>query len=338
MKGNIPVVLANKRYEVVFGDFEALNPNDLFPSAEKCLIVTDSTVLSLHREKIAAFSAAFRGKTYTCVLEPGESNKNIQAVEKIIDALGENNFSRKDAVFAVGGGVVSDIAGFAAGVFKRGIRYATAPTTLLAMVDASVGGKTGFDTSFGKNSVGLFNQPEGVFIDTAFLETLPENIYREGMAEAVKCGLIAGGELWENIKNRAGTEQIIRGCVELKAEIVAGDEFDNGKRHVLNLGHTLGHAIEEASDYTIPHGFSVSMGLSCVYPKVDPVLELYGLPTSKDLKIKEKLLEKAFENVKFDKKAAGNGLIDVVTVKKPGDVEITRMSDADFRRLIVGNV
>lgn len=335
----VTVDTGRESYDVAFGRFEeTFDVDAAFGGAEKCLVVTDENVAEALGGRIT--EALFRRKTeiITCVLRPGEHNKNMLSLEKIIDYLGKNEFKRSDVLISFGGGVVSDLAGLAAGLYMRGIRYYSVPTTLLAMVDASVGGKTGIDTGIGKNTIGMFYQPGGVIVDKSFLETLPEEKMKEGFAEAIKCGLIAGGELYEDIKNKSDVGKIIYGAVKLKAEIVGRDELDRGERHLLNLGHTLGHAVERASDYKIAHGFAVAIGLSAIYPESDGILSAYGLPTRKYLKENGDLFEKALDLIGNDKKSVSNNEIDVVLVNKPGDCIIKRMKADDFGRIIRDNV
>lgn len=335
----VTVDTGREAYDVAFGKLEeVLNVDAVFSGAEKCLVVTDENVADAFGDRIT--EALFRRKTeiITCVLHPGEHNKNMLSLEKIIDYLGKNAFKRSDVLISVGGGVVSDLAGLAAGLYMRGISYYSVPTTLLAMVDASVGGKTGIDTEMGKNTIGMFYQPSGVIVDKSFLETLPEEKMAEGYAEAIKCGLIAGGELYDNIKNKADIEKIIYGAVKLKAEIVGRDELDKGERHLLNLGHTLGHAIERAADYKIPHGFAVAIGLSAIYPEADGILKAYNLPTREYLRENGDLFNKALDLIGSDKKSVSNDEIDVLLVNKPGDCIIKRMKADDFRRILRDNV
>ncbi len=201
---------------------------------------------------------------------PGESSKTRETWARLIDALLEGGFGRDSAIIALGGGVVGDLAGFVAATFMRGVPLLAVPTTLLAMVDASVGGKTGINTAHGKNLIGAFHPPVGVVADLRTLLTLPDPTFRSGLAEAVKHGLIADEEYFEWLGANAREvlardlptlTHLVRRSVELKASIVGRDERETGERAVLNTGHTLGHALEHASAYRLDHGEAVALGL-----------------------------------------------------------------------------
>jgi 3-dehydroquinate synthase len=201
---------------------------------------------------------------------PGEASKSRDEWCRLTDALLARGFGRDSAVIALGGGVAGDLAGFVAATYMRGVPYLQAPTTLLAMVDASVGGKTGVDTPQGKNLVGAFHPPMAVVSDPRVLRTLPEREYRGGLAEAVKHGLIAGRKYFEWMereaaallaRDEAALTRLVRGSVEIKAEVVSGDEREAGRRAVLNAGHTVAHALEQATGYGLPHGEAVALGL-----------------------------------------------------------------------------
>ncbi len=234
---------------------------------------------------------------------PGESTKTRETWARLIDALLEGDFGRDSAIIALGGGVVGDLAGFVAATFMRGVPVLAVPTTLLAMVDASVGGKTGINTAHGKNLIGAFHPPVGVVADPRTLLTLPDPIFRGGLAEAIKHGLIADEEYFEWLGTEASRVlardlptlmHLVRRSVELKASIVGRDEREIGERAVLNAGHTLGHALEHASAYRLDHGEAVALGLlaECriaeavglaeggLADRVGRVLGLLNLPTT----------------------------------------------------------
>jgi 3-dehydroquinate synthase len=204
------------------------------------------------------------------VVPAGEASKTRDRWADLSDALLERGFGRDSGLVALGGGVVGDLAGFVAATYLRGIPYLQAPTTLLAMLDASVGGKTGVDTAHGKNLIGAFHPPVAVVADPRVLKSLPERQYRAGLAEAVKHGLIADadyfawlGDQVERIETRDSETlaRLVRWSVEIKASVVADDERESGRRAILNAGHTVAHALEHASDYTLPHGEAVALGL-----------------------------------------------------------------------------
>jgi len=234
------------------------------------LIVTDRNVEPLYAAPLKEALASSGRKVEMVVLEPGEEGKTMAAVMQVIWALLEAGADRKSLVVAVGGGVVGDIAGFAASIFMRGIPYVQVATTLIAQTDSSVGGKTGADLPQGKNLVGAFHQPSAVFADLDCLATLPERELSNGLAEVVKYGLIEGeslfGYLEENMdmalgRDGAVLEEIVERSCKIKQGIVQVDERETGLRRILNLGHTVGHALESVSDYKISHGEGVAIGL-----------------------------------------------------------------------------
>ncbi len=197
----------------------------------------------------------------------GENAKNSEHFLHILNFLAESQFHRQDVIIALGGGVVGDLAGFAAACYMRGIPYIQVPTSLLAMVDSSVGGKTAINLPAGKNLCGAFHQPAAVLCDTETLDTLPEDIFRDGCAEVIKYGILYDPTLFAHLEEMGmafDREKVIARCVELKRDAVEADEFDTGIRRKLNLGHTLGHAIEAESGFTISHGTAVAIGMAMV--------------------------------------------------------------------------
>ena len=256
----------------------------------------------------------------------GEEHKTIHGAEFVLRGLVEAGAERGDLVVAVGGGVVGDIAGFCASVYQRGIRHVQVPTTLVAQVDSAYGGKTGVDLPEGKNYVGSYQQPVAVVCDPATLDTLPEAELAAGYVEVVKTALIAGGRLWARVRQGGpvDAEQIL-GCVRLKLDVVASDERDSGRRHVLNLGHTIGHAVEAATGYgSYRHGEAVGIGLLCALrlsgrdalrEEVAALLEARGLP----LAFTGASSEDVLAAVQRDKKRAG-GSVPFVLVEAPGQV------------------
>ena len=206
----------------------------------------------------------------TLAFPPGEPSKTRDQWARLTDALLEQGYGRDSGIVAFGGGVAGDLAGFVAATYMRGLPYVQVPTSLLAMLDASVGGKTGVDTAQGKNLIGAFHPPVAVLADPRALATLPERDYRGGMAEAVKHGLIADAEYFAWMeretdallrRDESALTQLVRRSVEIKAEVVSGDERESGRRAILNAGHTVAHALEHATAYGIPHGEAVALGL-----------------------------------------------------------------------------
>lgn len=270
-------------------------------SGRRLALVTDTGVAPLFREWR-------RGATDTLelaaelVVPAGEASKTRATWAQLSDALLERGFGRDSAILALGGGMVGDLAGFVAATYLRGIPYLQVPTTLLAMLDASVGGKTAVDTPHGKNLIGAFHPPVAVAADPRALLTLPEREFRSGLAEAVKHGLVASREYFEWLagsadavlaRDEATLAELVRGSVRIKAAVVAEDEREAGRRAILNAGHTVGHALEHASRYGLAHGEAVALGLvaECrlaealglapegVARAVARLLERFGLPT-----------------------------------------------------------
>ncbi len=230
-------------------------------------IIADARVQGLYRS--GQWDAApWAGDSLS--FEPGEKSKTRETWAELTDQLTERGFGRDAGLVALGGGVTGDLAGFVAATYMRGIPYLQVPTTVLAMLDASVGGKTGVDTPSGKNLVGAFHPPAAVIADPRTLETLPEREYRAGLAEAVKHGLIADKSYlaWIESNTEAigkrdleALVHLVRRSVEIKAHVVSDDERESGRRAILNAGHTIAHALEQASGYTVPHGEAVALGL-----------------------------------------------------------------------------
>ena len=237
------------------------------PEAEKAAIVTDDNVEQLWADRLEDALRDANYETTRFVLPHGETQKNPASYFSLLTFLAEEGLSRTDAVLALGGGTVCDLAGFAAATYLRGVTLGMLPTTLLAMADAAVGGKTGIDLPAGKNLVGAFYQPVFVLCDTDTLLTLPPQRFSEGCAEILKCAVLGDTGLFETLRIEGrdfDREMVIAACIEQKAVCVAADEHDRGQRRLLNLGHTVGHAIETRSNYTVSHGVAVAMGLAVI--------------------------------------------------------------------------
>jgi shikimate kinase/3-dehydroquinate synthase len=273
---------ASGEYPVFFG--RGLATSGFFhPADGRRFVLSDESVARLHPV----------GGDWSLTVPAGESSKTPARAAAVLSAMAEAGVTRADILAAVGGGVVGDIGGFCAAVYQRGIRWAGVPTTLVAQVDSAFGGKTGVDLPEGKNYMGAYHQPSAVLVDPDTLSTLPPEELAAGYAEVVKTALIAGGRLWARVR-RGGEvdDETILGCIQTKLSVVAEDERDSGRRQVLNLGHTIGHAIETASGYrTYRHGEAVALGLLCALrhssraPLRDEVAELlrsHGLPTRLD--------------------------------------------------------
>lgn len=238
--------------------------------ASVAAIVTDRTVAGAWGEPVAAGLTGLGVRAPLLAVEPGERAKSLSELGRVIGFLEESAVDRQGVVVAVGGGTVGDLAGFAAAVWLRGVRCIQVPTTLLAMVDSSIGGKTAVNTEWTKNSVGAFWQPSAVVTDLATLSTLPDDEYLAGFAEIIKYGISMDAALAKRLKatrerllrrDPNALEPVVTRCVELKAEVVAADERERGPRAILNYGHTVGHALEVASGFGVAHGRAVAFGM-----------------------------------------------------------------------------
>ena len=270
MLSKINVSLKSRSYPIYIGD-EVLADSQLISSAidsNQVIIVTDSNVAKLYLKTVKQHF--LKNECHTFILSPGEKSKNFVELERLLSFMLENNTNRRATLIALGGGVVGDLAGFAAATYQRGINYIQMPTTLPAQVDSSVGGKTAINLPLGKNMVGAFYQPQAVFIDTSTLKTLPNREFNAGMAEVIKYGLINDAEFLDWIENHITDilalknntlNYIVQRSCENKAKIVSIDELEQGVRTILNLGHTFGHAIETALGYgNWLHGEAVAAG------------------------------------------------------------------------------
>ena len=273
----VPVPLGSRSYEITVESGCLKNVGPLlarFKPLSSAIILTDSNVHRFgYAEQVATSIAEAGINTHILSVAAGEQSKTIETANTLWESLLEDAVCRKAVLLTVGGGVIGDLGGFVAATYARGIRFFQVPTTLLAQVDSSVGGKVGIDLAGGKNMVGAFHQPLGVLVDTETLQTLPEEQYLSGLGEVVKYGVSLDAKLFhfieENIepikcRDTIVLKEIIAECCRIKAKIVAEDEFETtGQRILLNYGHTFGHAFEVLSDYTILHGLAVSMGAIC---------------------------------------------------------------------------
>jgi len=312
-------VNASKNYNIWIGEGLLSQAGDRIAAAcggEAAVLVTDDVVGALYGDAVEQSLQGAGYATSRFVFPNGERSKNMATYISLLTALAEANVSRSDVLVALGGGVVGDLAGFAAATYLRGIRFAQIPTTLLAMVDSSIGGKTAVDLPTGKNQVGAFYQPDVVVCDYGVLQTLPEQVFFDGCAEVIKHGVILSSELFDLLNDpiRPQLEEIIARNVMIKRDIVIQDERDTGIRQILNFGHTIGHGIEKHSNYNVSHGNAVAIGMviascgawrmgmcseHCHLEIVDAVRRCH-LPDKTDL-TPEQLIEAAF----FDKKRNG---------------------------------
>jgi 3-dehydroquinate synthase len=308
MKVNIKT--PTKTYDIIIDKLPEINLDT------KVAIITNPTVAGYHLNYLLNHLKTKELKIIT--LPDGEEYKNYQSIEYALDRLFDAKYDRNSVIIAFGGGVIGDMSGFAASIFLRGIKFIQIPTTLLAMVDSSVGGKTGINNKYGKNLIGSFYQPEAVYIDTHFLSTLPKREFAAGMAEVIKMAVMFDKDFFEKLeKNELNIEEIIKRSVEIKAEVVNQDEKEKGIRSVLNYGHTFGHVIENLTNYkTYLHGEAVAIGmimanelsieLGFLTPeeneRIKKLLQKYDLPTT--FKIKDE--EEFYEHFFADKKTMNN--------------------------------
>ena len=287
-------VSASKTYNVLIGSNLIKDLGNHIISIKghcRCAIISDSNVWPIYRDQVcnALKSADLDAVSY--VFPAGEASKNTETYIRILHFLTENHITRSDLIIALGGGVTGDMAGFTAATYLRGVDYIQVPTSLLAMVDSSVGGKTAIDLSCGKNLVGAFYQPRMVLCDINTLNTLPRDIFRDGCAEVIKYGILFSRQLFDHLMLKGldfDREEVISTCVELKRTVVAQDEFDHGQRQLLNLGHTIGHCIEAESDFEITHGQAVAAGM-CIIARAGTVLGITKTDTCCKI---EKLIQK----------------------------------------------
>lgn len=310
----------------------------------KAAIVTDSTVVHLYEGTVRQSLTEAGFSVCTFVFPAGEASKNIHTLSHLLEFLAKEEMTRTDLIVALGGGVTGDLAGFGAAVYLRGIPFVQIPTTFLAAIDSSVGGKTAVDLEAGKNLAGAFYQPKLVLCDTDVLQTLPEVVFADGIAEALKYGVLGDAALFEKIAGgdfRQDLEEIIETCVSMKRDVVEEDEFDTGKRQLLNLGHTFGHAIEQKSHFQMTHGHAVAIGMHLIAK----VAEAKGIAEKGTAAAIAKALEQnqlpkettfspaeVAEGTLRDKKRRG-GTISFVFPKKIGACEIVKIPVEEVEEL-----
>ena len=300
-------------------------------NAQKVTIITDSNVAPLYQWRVINSLSAAGFTVHTHVFKAGEESKHLGTIAEMYKALADFGMTRKDLIVALGGGVCGDMAGFAAATYLRGIDFMQIPTSLLAQVDSSVGGKTGVDLPQGKNLVGAFHQPVAVLIDPDTLLTLPDQFIIDGMGEVIKYGCIKDAAFFAFLEQENALqhlEEVIETCVSIKRDVVSRDEREAGERMLLNFGHTLGHAIEKLRDFKgITHGMAVAVGMVMMTragekqgvteagttARVEALCKKYLLPVKESFSAEE--LAKAAQS---DKKTAGGG-ISLVLLHTIGD-------------------
>ena len=341
-------VNASKNYEILIGHgTRSLLPeklNALFGSVKVC-VVSDSNVAPLHLNNALKALQTQGFSVENFVFPAGEQSKTPETLFTLLEFLAERHFSRKDVLVALGGGVTGDLTGLASALFMRGMRLVQMPTSLLAMVDSSVGGKTAVDLKAGKNLAGVFCQPDLVLCDLDYLDTLPARDFADGMAEVIKYGVIADEALFDAVKDgdvRSELEEIVTACVRIKRDVVNEDEFDTGKRALLNFGHTLAHAIEKKSDYQISHGAAVAMGMVAICAVADThgFSDVLTLPAVKEAvennRLDSKLpypLPTLYDATVGDKKRSGDS-ITLVLPAQIGHCRLKTVSLAKWKELL----
>ena len=341
-------VNASKKYNVLIGAGLLDNTGELVSQVKKpckAAIITDDIVNDLYAQRVISSLNKSGFDTCLFVFKNGEASKNMDTLGNALEFLAENQLTRSDIIIALGGGVVGDLAGFTASVYLRGIDFVQIPTTLLAAIDSSVGGKTAVDLKNGKNLAGSFYPPRLVICDYTTLDTLPKEIVSDGTAEAIKYGVLFDKELFSEIANGGimnNREKIISRCVDLKREVVEEDEFDTGRRQLLNLGHTIGHAIEKCSSYSISHGSAVGIGMAIIakaaYAKgvseedctgdIMAALKNYNLPTNTEYSA-----QMLYEAALRDKKRQLSE-ISIVVPKRIGECFLKKIPVTELLRYI----
>ena len=347
---NLTVQLGTRSYPILIGEglLGERAMIDRHVRARDVLIVSNTTVAPLYLANLEASLSPRR--TIATLLPDGESYKTLDTVARILDVLVANRFGRDCAVLALGGGVVGDMAGFAASIYQRGVTFIQAPTTLLAQVDSAVGGKTGVNHPGGKNLIGAFHQPSAVLSDTTTLATLPPRELRAGLAEVVKYGLIRDADFFAWLEARVDAllagdtdalAHVIRRSCEIKADVVARDEHEHGERALLNFGHTFGHAVESATGYgrwlhgeAVAAGMAMAARMSCESRLLDAadlqrimrLIERLGLPTH----VAQVQPQTMLEHMRIDKKVL-DGRIRLVLLRAIGQAFVT--ADYDENRL-----
>ena len=341
-------VNASKHYEVRIGSGLLSTLGESVKAvckASKAAIVSDSNVFPLHGSSAVEGLKKAGFDVVQFIIPAGEESKNGAVYLELVNFLAENRLTRTDCLVALGGGVVGDLTGFAAATYLRGIAYIQVPTTLLAAVDSSVGGKTAIDLPAGKNLCGAFCQPNLVLCDTDTLNTLPVDIFRDGCAEVIKYGVLYDPTLFAHLTKNGLSfhrEDVIARCVELKRNVVMEDEFDTGARMKLNLGHTIGHGVEAQSHFGISHGKAVAIGMVIVAraaaqngfcstetaDRIIATIERFGLPIATDY-----TAEALFTSALSDKKRSG-GTVNLIVPAAIGDCRIVPTPVTELKSFI----
>ena len=300
----------------------------LCPAASKIVLVTDSNVDRLYGDKVVRELEGSGLQVERVVFPAGEKQKNLETYAQLIRSFAALGLTRKDVAVALGGGVVGDLTGFAAATYMRGIDFVQIPTTLLAMVDSSIGGKTGVDIPEGKNLVGAFHLPRKIIRDFNFLDTLPEREMKNGLAEMIKTAILFDPEMFNALHREEDPRNWIERCVEWKQKIVDEDFKEGGRRKLLNLGHTFGHAIEKVSNFEISHGVAVAIGMRIVgkaVPEIKDILDVYEYPPFEGFNG-----DKILSAIQNDKKRTRDE-ITLVVPRKIGECELVEVPITELK-------
>ncbi len=312
-------------------------------------IITDDNVAPLYLSEVRSSFIYAGFEVHTLILPHGEKTKSIEYYSKALEAAAGWGLQRSDMLAALGGGVIGDLTGFTAATYMRGIDYIQIPTTLLAAVDSSVGGKTAIDLDGGKNLCGAFHQPRLVICDTDTLGSLDAEVLADGAAEAIKCGVIRDEKLFDSLTRGPGgfdAEYAVRRCVQIKADIVGRDEFDRGERRLLNFGHTIAHAVEKLSGYSVPHGRAVAIGMSVISKcaaaagycdesvpaAIDSALKAWDLPRTCGWGPDE------LDCAAMSDKKIESGVISLILPKRIGEAVISDMRSEDLKSFLGGGM
>lgn len=339
-------VKAEKKYKVYIGENllktcgKILKTEVLIKKPpRRILTVCDSRVAALYFDSLKKSLTDAGFEVFLFTFEPGEEHKNADTLSKIIDAAAQNRLDRHDLFAALGGGTAGDLCGLAASLYMRGVRYLQFPTTLLACIDAAIGGKTACNTAYGKNLMGSFYSPDAVLIDPVTLTTLPQEIYSQGIAEAVKYGIISDRKILKILLGNFDNADLIYRCVKAKARFIKQDFTEKGERKILNFGHTAAHAIEKVSNYGVSHGNAVAAGIITalkysqkrglcaqnLLPQILPVYQKFGLNERVDLPVNDLVNAAA-----CDKKSCGE-YVDLVLLKSVCRPKIVRVKKAQLK-------
>lgn len=341
---NLVTVRASKSYDVKIGKglLDTIGQELAQRARGKVMVITDETVAPLYLGRVYRSLTQACFTVYTSSVPAGEGSKDLKYYGNLLELIAEKGLTRSDTLVALGGGVVGDLTGFVAASYLRGISFVQIPTTLLAMVDSSVGGKTAVNLKAGKNLAGAFHQPSFVLCDTDLLDTLTEEIFRCGCAEVIKTAILFDKELFAHLQSKGihfDREWVITRCIQWKRDVVCADEFDRGQRQLLNLGHTVAHAIEALTEYDTPHGYAVAAGC-CIFARSfarDPreivdCFRGFGLPT--DSYFSPKLLAGA---ALWDKKRQGD-TITLVIPEEVGNCRLKKVPVSELETIIKAGV